>query len=167
MLQAVLLFVGSALFVDLVGYWLHRWAHHTSSGPLYRAHMTHHTVQYPPRNVLSERYRSSGWDSLAIWFGPVLLLYCLLLLLADIEPWATLPGAAFVAILSSVAHDLTHVRGSIAWRWRILKGIAVRHYTHHYKMGRNFGVLLPWWDVIFHTRRPPRRGPGGGGPSRG
>lgn len=153
MIEAVLWFIGSAALVDLIGYWLHRWAHRPSSGPLYRAHMTHHVVNYPPKSVLSESYRSSGWDSLAIWFGPVLLLYAGLLLLADVHPWATLPGAIFVAVLSSVAHDLSHVRKSVGWRWRVLRGVTLRHYVHHFKMGRNFGILVPWWDGIFGTRR--------------
>lgn len=165
MLQAALWFIGSAVLVDLIGYWLHRWAHRPSSGPLYRAHMTHHVVKYPPRDVLSEGYRSSGWDSLAIWFGPVLLVYGCMLLAADVHPWSTLPGAVLVAVLSSVAHDLSHVRGSMVWRWKSLLGIAVRHHSHHFKMGRNFGVLVPWWDDIFGTRRA-QRAASRGGPSR-
>lgn len=155
MLQAVLCFVGSAVLVDLIGYWLHRWAHRPWSGPVYRAHMTHHVVNYPPSDVLSENYKSSGRDSLAIWFGPFLLLYSGLLLGLDIHPWATLPAATLVAILSSVAHDLSHVRASAAWRWRILLGASVRHHAHHFKMGRNFGILVPWWDNLFGTRAKP------------
>jgi sterol desaturase/sphingolipid hydroxylase (fatty acid hydroxylase superfamily) len=165
MLQAVLWFIGSAVIVDLIGYWLHRWAHRPCSGPLYRAHMTHHVDNYPPRDVLSDRYRGSGKDSLIIWLGPFLVLYCGLLLGLDVHPWATLPGALLVAGLSSVAHDMSHIHGSVAWRWKLLVGASVRHHAHHFKMGRNFGVLVPWWDDLFGTRarpskasRPGRRG---------
>lgn len=157
MLQAALWFVGSAVFTDLVGYWLHRWAHRPSSGPMYRAHMVHHVKNYPPRDVMSSEYRSSGKDSLAIWFGPFLLVYAGLLLGLGIHPWATLPAALFVAVLSSVAHDLSHIHGSIAWRWKVLMGAAVRHHAHHFKMGKNFGVLVPWWDDLLGTRARPSR----------
>lgn len=157
MLQAVLWFIGSAVFTDLVGYWLHRWAHRPSSGPMHRAHMVHHVTNYPPKDVLSKKYRSSGKDSLAIWFGPFLLLYACLLLGFGVHPWATLPAALLVSVLSSVAHDLSHVYPSIGWRWRVLIDASVRHHAHHFKMGRNFGILVPWWDRLFGTRARPSR----------
>ncbi len=58
-----------------------------------------------------------------------------------------------VAVLSAAIHDLTHVEGSLAWRRSQLVGMAVRHHAHHFKMRRNFGIILSWWDVLFGTRR--------------
>lgn len=153
MVATILWFLASAAFVDLVGYWLHRWAHRKGS-PLHRAHMTHHVVNYPPRSFFSKRYRSSRADSLALWFAPFGAAYAAaVLLLGAPHPWAMIAGGLTVAVLSSVLHDLTHIQGSIAWRWRILGGIAARHHAHHFKMGRNFGILVPCWDVLFGTRR--------------
>ncbi len=160
MLAAILWFIASAAFVDLAGYWLHRWAHRPGS-PLYRPHMTHHVINYPPRSFFSTRYRSSGSDGLAIWFVPFGLVYLIAMLLIGPEHlWAILLGGAAVATLSSIAHDQSHITGSIVWKRSWLRGIAVRHHTHHFKMGRNFGILFPWWDDIFGTRRAP------GGPSK-
>lgn len=153
-LETVLLFIASAVFVDFIGYWLHRLAHHPRS-PLYGPHMTHHVVNYPPRSFFSSEYRSSRSDSLALWFAPFGALYVIAVLLLGLpHPWAIISGGATVAILSSLTHDLTHISGSIVWRRKWLLGIAVRHHTHHFKMRRNFGVLVPWWDDIFRTRRP-------------
>lgn len=162
MLAAFLWFIASAVFVDFCGYWLHRLSHRPRSGPMYRAHMTHHVVNYPPRSFFSERYRSSHRDSLVIWFAPFGILYGLIVWLGLPHEWSNLAGGAMVAFLSSWLHDKTHIAGSITWRWRHLRGIAVRHHTHHFKMGRNFGILVPWWDFLFRTRRggeasrPPR-----------
>lgn len=157
MIAAVLWFLASAIFVDLAGYWLHRWAHRPGS-PLHRAHMTHHVVNYPPKAFFSTRYKSARSDSLALWLAPFFLAYSAVILLVGApHPWAMISGAAVVAILSSVAHDLTHITGSILWRYGRLSGIAVRHHLHHFKMGRNFGILVPWWDGIFRTRRAPGR----------
>ncbi len=161
MLAAVLWFLASAVFVDLAGYWLHRWAHRPGS-PLYRSHMTHHVINYPPKAFFSTKYRSARSDSLGIWFAPFGFLYVLILLLMDAPHlWAAILGGAVVAVLSSVLHDKTHIEGSIVWRQKLFLGIAVRHHLHHFKMGRNFGILFPWWDDIFRTRRSP------GSPSQG
>lgn len=156
-MATIICFVLSAVFVDLVGYFLHRWAHRPTS-PLYRAHMTHHVVNYPPKAFFSTKYRSSRSDGLAIWFAPFGLVYSIAVLISGIpHPWTILLGGATVAVISSIAHDLTHIGGSIMWKWKILKGVAIRHHTHHFKMGRNFGIITPLWDVLFRTRRPPAR----------
>lgn len=147
----ILLFFASAVFVDFVGYWLHRLAHVPGS-PLHRAHLTHHAVNYPPQSVLSDRYRSSRKDSLIIWFAPVGIAYAGLVALAAPHPIPVLVGGLVSAALSSALHDLSHISGSIVWRWSLLKGIGVRHHAHHFKMKRNFGILLPVWDNLFGTR---------------
>jgi len=154
-MAAVLWFLASAVFVDLVGYWLHRMSHRPWSGPMFRAHMTHHVTNYPPRSVLSDRYRSSHRDSLAIWFAPFGAVYVLIVWLGLPHEWAILAGGALTAFLSSYLHDKTHIIGSFVWRVGRLKGIAVRHSTHHFKMGRNFGIIVDWWDRLFRTRRLP------------
>lgn len=175
-MAAFLWFLASAIFVDLAGYWLHRWAHVRSS-PLWRPHVTHHAVNYPPQAVMSTSYRSSRSDSLAIWFAPFGALYLLaLMVLGCPHLIAAVLGGASVAVLSSVAHDLAHIHNSLVWRLNgYTKGVAVRHIAHHYKTARNFGILVPWWDSIFRTRgsrgtsprspqlrsRGPRRPPGG------
>jgi sterol desaturase/sphingolipid hydroxylase (fatty acid hydroxylase superfamily) len=153
---AILLFLASAVFVDLAGYWLHRWAHRPWS-PVYRPHMTHHVINYPPRSFFSTKYRASHSDGLALWFVPFGLVYVAVVLACDIpHPLAIFAGGGLVAALSSRAHTLTHISGSYLWRAKWLGGIAVRHHLHHFKMGRNFGILVPWWDGIFGTRRGPR-----------
>lgn len=156
-MAALVLFVLSALFVDLAGYWLHRLAHSKVSGPMYRAHMTHHVVNYPPRAFFSPTYRTSGSDSLIVWFAPFMLVYIgvVVAVFHPIHILAILAGAAFTSVASSVAHDLTHVTGSIVWRRKRFLGITVRHHAHHFKMSRNFGILIGLWDRIFRTRRGP------------
>lgn len=154
MVAAIVWFLSSAILVDLVGYWLHRWAHRKGS-PLFRAHMTHHLVNYPPQHVLSDRYRSSKADNLGIWFAPFFVAYLIIILLVPkVDFWPAAAGAAVVAALNVVVHDLTHISGSIIWRSR-LRGVAVRHHAHHFKMKKNFGILTDWWDRIFRTRREP------------
>jgi sterol desaturase/sphingolipid hydroxylase (fatty acid hydroxylase superfamily) len=157
MIAAILWFLASAVVIDLVGYWLHRWIHVPGSWG-YRSHMTHHVVNYPPRRFFSDRYRSSRADSLVWYFAPFGLAYALLVICLGLpHPVAVLVGAGVSVSLSSILHDLTHIQGSVVWRSRWFAGIAARHHLHHFKMGRNFGILFPWWDVLFRTRREAGR----------
>lgn len=158
MIESIVFFLVSATFVDLVGYWLHRWAHSPSS-PLHRPHMTHHVRNYPPGRFFSQRYERSGSDSLALWFAPFGVVYVALILLLGLpHPIAMIAGGATVAVLSSVLHDLSHVGGSVAWRWRIFRAGALHHRTHHSKMRRNYGIILSCWDRLFGTRWRGRAG---------
>lgn len=152
MLVVIGCFVISWAAVDLIGYWLHRLAHRPGSF-LYGPHMTHHVQNYPARRFLSDDYRSSGSDSLAVWFAPMFVIYCVICLLA--APWplslAFVAGAAPPAIINSVLHDLTHIRRSIAWRCRPLRKYSIGHYAHHRNMRTNFGIATFLWDRIFGT----------------
>jgi sterol desaturase/sphingolipid hydroxylase (fatty acid hydroxylase superfamily) len=160
MVAAVLWFLVSAALVDLAGYWLHRWVHRRSAGPMHRAHMTHHLRNYPPGAFFSDRYRSAGADSLAVWLAPFGMVYAVAWLALGLpHPVAALVGGAVSAGLSSVVHDLTHILGSVVWHLPLTRGMAVRHHAHHFQMRRNYGVLTDVWDRLFRTRRV-------GGPSR-
>lgn len=154
MFGLAVVFLCSAVLTDLAGYWLHRMIHQRWSGPMYRAHMTHHMVKYPPGDVFSERYRSAGWDSLALWFSPFFLaLVGGYWLLGGPHPLVAAVAALASAMASSYAHDMTHIIGSFMWRltgWT--KGVAARHHSHHYKLKMNYGILVPWWDDVFRTR---------------
>ena len=153
-MEAIIWFLGSALFVDLIGYLLHRWAHRPSS-PLHRAHMTHHVENYPARSFFSKSYRTSGSDSLVLWFAPFGILYVALVLLLGLpHPVAILLGGAATAVTSSIIHDLSHIKNSVVWRLPILKTMGRWHRIHHSKMNRNFGIILTFWDRIFRTSHP-------------
>lgn len=116
--------------------------------------MTHHVTNYPPQRFFSERYRSSGVDGLAIWFAPFGAIYVAAVLLSGIpHPTVILLGGALVIVSSSLVHDGAHMSRSWAWTWPATRGIALRHLTHHRRMGRNFGILTDVWDRLFGTYR--------------
>jgi len=142
----------SWISVDFIGYWLHRWSHIESS-PLYKRHMTHHIKNYPARNFISKNYRSSGSDSLAVWFAPFLVIYCsfFFIILPDSLALMISLGAIPPAFLSTAIHDLTHLKGSFIWRHKKLEHLAVGHYAHHRNMRKNFGITSFFWDRIFKT----------------
>lgn len=149
--MAVVWFLVSAVLVDLIGYWLHRWIHRRSSGPMHRAHMVHHG-NYPPFDLTGESYRSARGNSLTVWFLPFGIVYAALWLVLGLpHPVAVLLGGLASATVSSVFHDQTHLSGSAVWRLGFLRRMAFWHHVHHRKMGRNFGIVTTAWDRIFRT----------------
>lgn len=154
MVLAVALFLASAVFVDLVGYWLHRWAHRPRS-PLYRAHMTHHIINYPPKRAIGPSYQTSGADSLIVWFAPFGFVYAATIIIAGVpHPEALLLGGALTAVISSVLHDASHLVNSLAWR--LMPRRSFSHIIHHHRMSKNFGIVSGLWDLIFGTSSPER-----------
>lgn len=111
--------------------------------------MTHHLVAYPPRAITSQRYLSSGGDSLVIWFAPFAIVYVLLVLLVGLPAIPILAGGGIVALLNSALHDMMHVEGSLISR--IMPAATARHRWHHRRMRRNFGILSSAWDRLFGT----------------
>jgi sterol desaturase/sphingolipid hydroxylase (fatty acid hydroxylase superfamily) len=152
MAETIIWFLASAGFVDMVGYWLHRWSHRPKS-PLYRSHMTHHVINYPSASFLSEKYKGAGSDNLAFWFAPFIMIYVAAIIIIGLPHQAAIfSGGGVIAVGSVIVHDLTHITNSIMWRWPLLNKSATWHRIHHRKMGKNFGIIFSCWDRIFRTR---------------
>lgn len=151
MVKFLVLFGGSWLLVDLIGYWLHRLAHLPKS-PLYRAHMTHHVQNYPSNRLQSDSYRNSGADSLAVWFAPIVVLYWVVSALV-FGRWGfpVMLGALPPAVLSTLVHDWTHLRVSPLTRTTWTRRLAYLHHIHHRNHQKNLGITIFWWDRIFGT----------------
>ena len=145
----------------LLGYVIHWALHQRWSGPLRKSHMAHHLVHYPPRDLVSDSYRSAGKDSAVytflLAFSPLLLLPIVLWLVG----WVSLPVAvaaffsmALVGLMNDIIHDSFHVRDH--WLSRVYPGyesLRIGHFVHHRNMKRNFGIYSFAWDRVFRTFR--------------
>lgn len=142
-LQAALMLV----IGDFIGYWMHRWFH---GRRMWRFHAVHHSsvdldwlsaVRLHPVNDALMRI-AGAVPLLALGFAPAAL--------AGITPVLTL-----MAIL---------VHANLDWDWGPLRAIVVSprfHRWHHTDEAnardKNFGGLLPLWDVVFGTYYMPRQ----------
>lgn len=160
-----------ALFAALVaytitaflGYVVHWVMHQRWSGPLRKAHMVHHLVLYPPKDLVSVSYRSAGSSSSAWAFVAALIpLMCVPVVLAllTIVSWTSAALAfaamAFVGITSDVVHDSFHVRdhflSRVIPRYADMRAL---HFQHHRNMKRNFGIFSFICDRLFRTHQKP------------
>lgn len=143
--------------IEGVGYGFHRLLHTRFGGPLHRAHLTHHVKLYPPRDYLSNTYRSAGADNTTYRFVAVAALVATALALL-LPLWASLPILAEMALVgaaNSYVHDSVHVRGHWMERFRLYRRWRALHYQHHFDMSRNFGILTFLADRVAGTYQAP------------
>ncbi|HQT76240.1 MAG TPA: sterol desaturase family protein [Rhodopila sp.] len=140
----VLTFILYAIILDFADYWRHRISHRI--GWWYALHSVHHAQR---QMTFWSDDRNHALDDLisALWFGVIALLI-------GISPFQF----PLLVLLLRFLESLSHANARISFGWlgeRLL--ISPRfHRAHHGvlaagKRSRNYGAVLPWWDMIFGT----------------
>ena len=128
---------------DLFAYWLHRAQHRVDV--LWRLHSLHHAQR-----------ELSMWSDNRNHLLDDLMRHVLHALLAQV---IGVPPAQYIAIvaLTQLSESVQHANVRLWFgRWGERLWISpCFHRQHHALNGtdRNFGVLLPWWDMCFGTAR--------------
>lgn len=154
MLGLLLMLVLGFVACDVIGYAIHWSMHRRWSGPLWRAHQTHHRL-YTPRDFAGATYREAGRDSTAARFTAVISILVVVLFLVFRWQVAAPLAAEIVAyaLVSDLVHDATHVDGHwlgrYAWYWRLRRA----HQVHHSNQRKNLGILTFLTDGVLGTYR--------------
>lgn len=167
--------VGSCLFAELLGYWLHRLLHSGAIPFLSRSHMTHHLVLYgPQQKQRSSVYLDATEDRVSLtnigieWLVPaaclivsVVTLFWLLHVPLSYQLLSLTTMFVWSFSMFSFLHDAMHVEGfwmeRKRWlkRWflsaRRLHDIHHRSLSHYGLMNKNFGIGFFFFDRIFGT----------------
>ncbi len=138
--------------LDAVNYFYHRLQHQWE--PLWALHALHH----------SQRHLNAWTDNRNHFLDDILHATVMsgVALLIGVEPSQFLIWVA----LAQLCENLQHANVRLAW-WPWLERLVVSprfHRLHHaigighefpgaVLGGHNFGVLLPWWDLLFKTAR--------------
>ena len=138
---------------DFVGYWLHRWQH--SLNAWWALHSLHH----------SQRQMTMWSDNRNHLLDDVITAtaFALLARLIGVEPGQFVAITVITQLLESLQHANTRLRFG---RWGERLVISPRFHRLHHSIGighesagrgtlggHNFGVLLPWWDMLFRTAK--------------
>jgi sterol desaturase/sphingolipid hydroxylase (fatty acid hydroxylase superfamily) len=136
---------------DFLNYWLHRAQHQFN--PWWALHAVHH----------SQRQMTQWTDNRNHLLDDVLhaLIWVMVAQVIGIAP------SQFVAVvaLTQLSESFQHANLRVSFGWlgerlwvsprfhRTHHGVGIGHETHgaHTLGGHNFGVLLPWWDMLFGT----------------
>ncbi|HET6554191.1 MAG TPA: sterol desaturase family protein [Dyella sp.] len=133
--------------LDFAGYWYHRWQHRF--GVWWALHAVHHSQRQmslwtDDRNhVLDTMIQAAFFAALSLFIG--------------VEPGQYVVLVAVGNLLQSVQHVNARVRfGRVLERVLVSPSFHRRHHAIGYghegtRYGCNFGVLLPWWDMLFKT----------------
>ncbi|HEY1610617.1 MAG TPA: sterol desaturase family protein, partial [Paraburkholderia sp.] len=133
--------------LDFAGYWYHRWQHRF--GVWWELHAVHHSQQQ--MSLWCDDRNHFVDDAIqAAFFAAISLLI-------------GVPPTQFVVLtaLGNFLQAVQHVNGRLPFG-PVLERILVSpifHRRHHAvgyghegtRYGCNFGVLFPWWDMMFHT----------------
>jgi sterol desaturase/sphingolipid hydroxylase (fatty acid hydroxylase superfamily) len=145
--QPVVSFLLYLVALDFAGYWYHRWQHRF--GVWWELHAVHH----------SQRQMSLWNDDRNHFVDDVIQAAFMagLALLIGVQP-----GQFVVLVaISNGLQSLQHVNARLSYGWMLERLIVSptfhrRHHAMEYghtgtAYGCNFGVLLPWWDMLFKT----------------
>jgi sterol desaturase/sphingolipid hydroxylase (fatty acid hydroxylase superfamily) len=145
-------FVIYLVVLDLIGYFYHRLQHQFA--PLWALHALHH----------SQRQMTAWSDNRNHLLDDVLhgVVMSFIALLIGVEPSQFLVWVALTQLLESLQHaNLRLTWGRLGERLlvsprfhRLHHAIGIGHEFKGAEMGgHNFGVLFPWWDLMFGTAR--------------
>jgi sterol desaturase/sphingolipid hydroxylase (fatty acid hydroxylase superfamily) len=143
--QPIVTFLLYLLVLDFAGYWYHRWEHRI--GLWWELHAVHHSQRQmslwsDDRNhLLDDLLQASFFAAIALVIG--------------------VPPSQFVVLvaIANLAQSVQHanIRLYFGWLGERLVVSPTFHRRHHamgyghegLKYGCNFGVLFPWWDMLF------------------
>ncbi|RFU45661.1 sterol desaturase family protein [Paraburkholderia sp. DHOC27] len=143
--QPIVTFVMYLLVLDFAGYWYHRWEHRF--GIWWELHAVHHSQRQmslwsDDRNhLLDGLLQASFFATIALVIG--------------------VPPSQFVVLvaITNLAQSIQHANirlyyGRLGERLLVSPTFHRRHHAIGYgheglKYGCNFGILFPWWDMLF------------------
>jgi hypothetical protein len=160
---AILLTILITFFVgNLFGYVVHRILHKPWSGYLYKKHLVHHQVLYPPTNYVSDKYRNAGKDNTARTFIiialPLIILPIILWLVGCLPLFlmiTVLVVEGLVGFFNNYLHDSFHIRDH--WMYQVpLFGLLFKHWVylhwlHHVRTDTNYSIFWFVPDKLFGT----------------
>ncbi|MBN3726598.1 sterol desaturase family protein [Burkholderia sp. Ac-20379] len=145
--QPLVSFAIYVVALDFAGYWYHRWQHRF--GVWWELHAVHHSQQ-----------RMSFWNDDRNHFVDVVVqsaFFALLALLIGVQPGQYVVLVAVSNTLQSIQHVNARIAyGPLLERLIVSPAFHRRHHAVEYghtgvAYGCNFGVLFPWWDMLFRT----------------
>ncbi|RKP50480.1 sterol desaturase family protein [Trinickia fusca] len=145
--QPLVTFLIYLVVLDFAGYWYHRWQHRI--GIWWELHAVHHSQRQmslwcDDRNHLLDDIIQAGF-------------FAAIALAIGIAPTQFVVLTAVTNFAQSVQH--TNARLNFGWLLERLIVSPAFHRRHHAvgyghegtAYGCNFGVLFPWWDMLFKT----------------
>ena len=149
------------LVSSFFGYLVHKILHISKLKVLYKAHMEHHLIHYPPNDLTSEKYRKAKFfNSGTFLFTPPLLsiltIANLILYYLDFDAIKVLVfsiSMIMYAILTDLIHDSFHLNNCFLKKSKFYMKMREKHFIHHRNMKKNLGIISSEFDYIFKSHK--------------
>jgi sterol desaturase/sphingolipid hydroxylase (fatty acid hydroxylase superfamily) len=153
-LRALFMFaVASVFFVEVIGYFWHRFAEHVGilGGTVQYRHIVHHEKDYPVDNLrpADAKYKSAGaWT----WYALAIVSLGILFILAPLRDAIPLAAGALIyaKFVVDYFHESFHLENTWLTRFAWFKRLTKLHDIHHWVPG-NYGIVFFWMDTVFGT----------------
>jgi len=151
-MSVILAIILSYLYVDLLGYLIHRLAHTHKMTGFYESHQTHHQL-YTAKDFLSEFYRSAGIDSFVLYYIPFAMVTILFgyLFLSFTSLIILMSVMAIFGFGTDLIHTQIHLIGSGLDKFKWFRNLRNDHVVHHKSQNKNFGIISLLFDRIFRS----------------
>ena len=177
-----LVVIGSFVFAEIYGYFLHILLHSYIFPSLSVGHMNHHILSYPSGKKMRHReyIQETNGGRLIFGLGLEWLVPSIILLLITVAIELFI-GLSFAQIVTSISillfysiflfwflHETLHIKGHKILKIKFFKKWYLHarkmHDIHHHYinetglMNKNYGIAFFWLDRVFGTYLPTMRG---------
>lgn len=144
------------LAMEFLGYGIHRAMHWRWTGPIWRAHLTHHHLY--AKHPLSDNYLMAGAHAAPRYYvmAALPIVAALFVLLPFVYALALTVEMAALGALNDAVHDASHVRGHWMERFGWFRRLRAQHQVHHRHANRNYGLLTLIPDHAVGSYADPR-----------
>ena len=139
------------IICNMVEYGLHLLSHNRNIKYLYKSHHYHHTVQFPPHNLVNNdiRYNSIIYNeylhiSCIIWIISYIILPLYIYSIFFIESCVYL-------YFANLLHECYHMSNSYFEKYKWFQRKKQLHLQHHIKTVHNFNLFDNSSDKVFKT----------------
>lgn len=158
LLNVLIAIVASFFFAEAVGFFIHKLAHWPGSGKLFRNHLHHHAVIYPPENYTTKKYVANVRTSFLPVFVPLFIVCNAVAWTFFSWPIALIffLMSSGVSLVSNYMHDSFHVENHWLDRFRWHRLLRELHHVHHKHTRKNLGIYMFLYDRLFRSFKYPK-----------
>ena len=158
-MYSILLIIPSWFLYHFIEYSLHLLSHNYKyGGYIYNIHKKHHTIHYPPSQLISPPpYKTNYYYHFIseglLAHGPPFFIICLLISFTMNTSFSLiLISYLFLfAFISDYIHTQIHLSGSYLEKYQWFQNIRQLHLLHHIKTSKNINIMNHSIDKINHS----------------
>ena len=140
----------------MIEYVLHSFSHNPKFPMMYQLHKNHHTIYYPPTQLLDNKPYKTGYtyylaDGTMTFGPPSILIMGSAYLINQEFFFKIIPNIILFAFLADYIHTNIHIKNSWLEKYDWFLRIRERHFIHHKYTTKNMNIIDMNLDKLIKT----------------